>query len=312
VSAYYDEWIDWMKGQVRASTHDSYESHGTCYIKPILGRVQLGRLSPTDVKRFHGALRERGKTASNRRRVHATLHRMLADAVADGLIATNPTSVGRKSLERPEPYRFLTWTPAELRTFLVQSRDDRLHALYHLLALTGCRRGEALGLAWSDVSLTQTRTLSIRRTLVMVGRTPTFSEPKTTHGTRIIELDEETVAVLRAHRTRQAAEQLAAGEAWLNEDSLCFTDELGAPLPPDSVSKAFRRTATHAGLRTIRLHDLRHTWATIAMSRGVPLKVVSERLGHSDPTFTARIYQHVLPGMQREAAETVAGAILGS
>jgi integrase len=206
-----------------------------------------------------------------------------------------------------------TWPRATLAAFLrwCEAAGDPLYALWLLLATTGLRRGEALGLCWDSVDLDAAR-LSIRRTLVDVdwGR-PVWSDPKTARGRRVVALDPVTVAALKACRAAQAEDKLRLGADYSGH-GLVFARPDGTPLHPDSTSKRFRRLVANAGLPAIRLHDLRHTWATLALEAGVHPKVVQERLGHSNVSITLDLYSHVSPAMQSDAAERVAKLILDS
>jgi len=175
---------------------------------------------------------------------------------------------------------------------------------YRLLAATGMRRGEMLGLRWTDFDLVVGR-LTINRSLTVVDGALVWSSPKTARSRRSLSLDPETVAVLRSHKVRQVEEQLAAGPAWIGED-LVFCDELGGPLQPDQFTRAFGRAVARADVPVIRLHDLRHTWATQALQAGVHPKVVSERLGHATTGITLDIYSHVQPELDAQAATRVA------
>ncbi|MCP3934207.1 MAG: site-specific integrase [Actinomycetia bacterium] len=172
------------------------------------------------------------------------------------------------------------------------------------------RRGEALGLRWRDLDL-DSGDLRITQTIVTISYTPQFDTPKTKRSRRSIYLDHTTVDELRRHRLRQKEERLALGEAWMNDGDLVFTDELGRPLHPDKVTRAFRAHVREADLRSIRLHDLRHTYATLALKAGVHPKVVSDRLGHATTGITLDLYSHVTPGIGREAADLVADRIFG-
>jgi integrase len=180
----------------------------------------------------------------------------------------------------------------------------------HLLATTGMRRGEVLGARWQDVDLDEAW-LAVRQTLIAVGYEVQVSEPKTERSRRRIGLDAATVTALRAHRARQLQERLAWGEAW-TDSGLVFTKEDGTPLHPHSLSQFFEKRARAAGLPPIRLHDLRHSYATAALGAGVPTRVLSERLGHSSTALTTDTYQHVVAEMDEEAAAKVAAVILGA
>jgi integrase len=200
------------------------------------------------------------------------------------------------------------WSADQLGAFLATTHDDRLGPLWHTLAMTGMRRGEALGLRWTDIDLEAGR-LSIQRSLVPAAGEVIVSEPKTAKGRRSIALDPGTVDGLREQAQRQLDDQVAAGEAYSATDEYVFTDELGGPLDPDRVSKYFNTAVRKALLPRIRLHDLRHTHATLALQAGVHPKVVQERLGHSTIAITLDIYSHVIPAMQKEAAVLIAGLV---
>ena len=169
------------------------------------------------------------------------------------------------------------------------------------------RRGEALGLRWSDVDLENAR-LSVRRALIPTNREVVVSEPKTAKGRRVVALDPVTVEVLKAQAARQLDEQSECDEAWV-ETGLVFTAENGAALDPESVSRYWRQAVKKAMLPPIRLHDLRHTHATLALQAGVHPKVVSERLGHATVSITLDTYSHAIPAMQEEAAALIAGLV---
>jgi integrase len=172
--------------------------------------------------------------------------------------------------------------------------------------MTGMRRGEVLGLRWSDIDFEMNR-LSVRNTLVSVNYRLVESIPKT-HKARVIDLDADTLQSLREHKVRQLDEHKEWGEDY-EENNLVFPRENGSPLHPDGYTQRFELEVKHSGLRRIRLHDLRHTHATIALRAGIPVKVISERLGHETPAFTLKQYAHVIPGMQAEAAEKIASLV---
>ena len=166
-----------------------------------------------------------------------------------------------------------------------------------LAANTGMRRGEVLGLRWGDVDLKSAR-LSVNRSLISVAYELNESRGKTRTARRTIDLDERTMDVLRTIRSPDSK---------VEDYVFCHKD--GTPIHPQVLSDAFKRLVGQSGLPRIRLHDLRHTHATLLLKAGVPIKVVSERLGHSTPGFTMATYQHVLPGMQAEAARTFAALL---
>jgi integrase len=172
--------------------------------------------------------------------------------------------------------------------------------------MTGLRRGEVLGLRWKDVDLDAGR-ISVRQAVVAVAYEVLTSTPKN-HQARVVDLDEGTVRQLRRHRERQAADRAEWGEDY-RDAGLVFAKEDGSPIHPHTFSQAFERLVAKSGLPRIRLHDLRHTHASIALQAGVPVKVISERLGHESPAFTLKQYAHVIPGMQAEAASLISSVV---
>jgi integrase len=170
--------------------------------------------------------------------------------------------------------------------------------------MTGCRRGEALGLTWPDLDIENGR-VAIKRALVPIDGRLRETEPKTKRGRRLIALDQETVEVLREQACRQLAEQQAMGDAWIDSGRV-FTAESGEQLHPERISALFRRLVRAAALPPIPLHGLRHTYASLALAKGVNAAIVSRRLGHATVAFTLDIYSHVLPQVDAEAAEFIA------
>ena len=210
--------------------------------------------------------------------VHACLHKACKNAVRWGHISRNPLDAAdppRKKSDGTKEMR--TWTKEQVKAFLGAMQDERLCSLWHTIAMTGMRRGEAIGLRWSDVDLEGGR-LSVRRALIPNGREVIVSEPKTVKGRRVIALDPGTVEVLKAQAARQLDEQKEWDEAWV-ETGLVFTLENGAALDPESVSRYWRQAVKKAMLPQIRLHDLRHTHATLALQAGIHPRSSPSALG---------------------------------
>jgi integrase len=238
--------------------------------------------------------------------VHTIIKRALKDAVRRRRLARNPADTvdpPRRSV-RPE---LPVWDAETVAEYLDRSQadEDRLHALWHFLAATGVRRGEALGLRWSDVDLSAAMA-TVVQTVVTVDHVPVVSEPKTAAGRRPVHLDRDTLDALRQHRKQQNEERLLIGSGW-HAEGLVFCSVDGRALHPDRVSREFDRRVKRWGLPRIPLHGLRHTWATLAMRAGVHPRVVQERLGHSTIAVTLGTYSHVAPVMHEDAAELVAG-----
>ena len=233
------------------------------------------------------------------RRVHATLHRALRDAVRDNLLPRNPAdNVEFPKAVRQDP-KLAAWDSDQLEAFLESTEGDRLRPLWTLYANTGCRRGELLGLTWDNVDL-KAGTIEICRALVPVGYTVVVSEPKTDAGYRTIKIPAWVGAVLKRHKADQRAEQMAHRDVWGKDRpaevdglNLVFTNEVGRELHPDRVSKLFEAAVTKSKQPKISLHGLRHTHGTIMCNElGVPVAVVSKRLGHSKTSMTYDFYVH--------------------
>jgi integrase len=307
------QWLPGLAGQVRPTTLHAYSTNLERYALPRVGAVLLQRLTPAHLNQLYSALLAGGGrggrplSARTVQSVAMTLRKAIGDAARWGLVHRNVAALS--SPPRPRRAEMRTWTAEQLRRFLEHVAGDRLYAAWLLLASTGMRRGELLGLRWVDVDLELAR-VSVRQTLVLAGRQVVISEPKTSRGRRSIALDPRTVAALRAWRAAQAAERLAWGGAWV-DSGLCFTREDGTPLHPEWLSDAFAWRVQRAGLPPIRLHDLRHTHASLGLAAGVPVKVMSERLGHTSSSFTADAYQHVTPALEEQAASTVARLVFG-
>ncbi len=310
-----DEWLPAVRPPwVRPSTWASYRMAVERHIVPALGGVLLQGLTPGHLTAFYRALLEDGRrdrrgglAPKSVRNIHGVLHAALRDAVRWGYLPRNVAAVA--DLPKGMAPEMRVWSPEQLRAFLDQVRGKPLYAAWLLLATTGMRRGEVAGLRWVDVDLDAGR-LSPRRPRVVVNNEVVVSEPKTGKGRRSLALDHATIAALREHRTRQLEQRLAVGPHW-QDSGLVFTWPDGRPIHPHRFSKWFEQHARAAGLPKIRLHDVRHSYATAALAAGVPAKVVSERLGHANIAITMDTYSHVLPGLDAHAAGTVARLILG-
>jgi integrase len=307
-----DEWLPAVKPKLRASTWASYRTNTNAHVVPVLGEVKLQGLTPVQLNLFYAHLLESGRrrggglSPKTVRNIHVMLHRALKDAVRWGYLPRNVAvavdpPVGR-SAERH------VWTPDQLGAFLEHVRADRLYALWLLVATTGMRRGELAGLRWVDINFANAR-VSPQRPRVVVDHAVEVSEPKTAKGRRALALDPATLAVLREHETRQAEEKAMIGAGY-RHSGLVFTWPDGSPIHPDLMTRWFEQHSRAAGLPRIRLHDVRHSYASAALAAGVPAKVISERLGHATVGFTLDTYSHVLPGLDAAAAQAVAQLIL--
>ena len=321
LAEYLPQWLQAARLRgLRQTTLVGYEVMITRQLIPRIGALQLRELTPAHLNTLYLELLEGGRlqrpgglSPRTVRAAHTVLRRALADAVRQGLLTRNvadfadPPSAAAARAEARKSVK--TWTTAQLRQFLERTRDNPLYSAFLLGAMTGMRRGEVLGLRWSDVDLDEKR-LRITQTLVAPRYELVFSEPKTAAGRRTVALDDRTVAALREHRRQQAAARLAFGRGY-EETGLVFTQEDGSPVVPMIFTQRFQKASRDAGLPQIRFHDLRHGHVTYLMQAGVPLPVIAQRVGHSSVAVTGDIYSHVRPELRDDAATLVAKIVGG-
>lgn len=300
LSAYLQEWLEnFAKPSVRARTFASYELN-VRRARELIGWIRLNELTPAHIQGAYATLMKRGLAARTVWRMHMVLHRALRQAVQAGIMLRNP--VDGVSRPKARHYEVRTLSLEETRRLFEATKDHRLHALWVVLATTGLRLGEALGLKWEDIDLKMGK-LSVRRALQReTGVGFVLVEPKTARSRRTVYLAPGTVDVLKEHRDRQAKERKVAENLWQEQFELVFKTEVGKPMQDGQVSWRFHRALKQAGLPRIRIHDLRHTAATQLLERGVHPKVVQEMLGHSTITLTLDTYSHVIPGLHAQAA----------
>ncbi|GAA4546997.1 tyrosine-type recombinase/integrase [Pseudonocardia xishanensis] len=238
--------------------------------------------------------------------VHVMLRHALGDAVEHRLLSSNPAA--RVKPPRVKSSRHSTWTPAELGRFLAAARTDRFSAMWLLFATTGMRRSEAVGALRSAFD-PAAETLTVISTRVIAAGKAQRSDGKSHRSRRLLGLDPTTVAALRRHLQEQDEERTAFGTSYTDEDLLfCWPD--GSPLYPDTITERFQRISREAGLPPIRLHDVRHTYATMALRAGVNPKIVSTRLGHATVAFTLETYTADIPELDQAAAITISNLFL--
>jgi integrase len=298
-------WLPGVRPTLRPGTYSSYAVNVRTHMVPGLGSLRLAELDPPTINAFYGRLLDGGARAplapSTIRRLHATLRRALRDAVRWGYLAANP------AIEADPPWvprkEMPAWDVAEMRSFLTAVRTDPRYELWLFYALTGARRGEALGVRWSDVDL-KGRRVTIQRAHLVVDHRLWVGETKTARSRRTIAIDRGLTDALAELRRRETDRGRGRG------GDLVFVREDGAPWHPEQVSRWFADLVDRLGLPRLRLHGTRHSHATCALAAGVDAKIVSIRLGHSHMGVTADLYQHALPGLDREAAERMARLIL--
>jgi integrase len=298
-----------VKARVRPSTYRGYEQQVRTNIRPLVGPVPLARLTPSDVEAMQASLVEAGRAARTARTARIILSAALADAVRDGAIPRNVARLARPPrVERPD---LAVLTASDVQALLAATTDDNDGPLYAVAVASGLRQGELLGLTWDDVD-TDAGQLTVRRALALDEHgTYSLRPPKTARSRRTISLPEFGLQALRRQQRRVKELQLAAGSAWQDREGLVFPDPIGRPLSGTAVTKDFAAALRRAKLPHIRFHDLRHTFATLAISRGASLRAVADALGHSSITVTADTYAHVTPELRREVASALDGVLAG-
>jgi integrase len=308
LNAYLDEWLALSRSRVKPSTWQSYDDACRAYLRPALGGCRVGELTVHQLNlHFVQLLQEGGrrggplsqKTLTN---THAILHKALADAVTDGRLDHNIASRVRLPRHDPDgdlrPSRLRTWDTDQAARFLELTAGDPLHDLWRVALATGMRRGELLGLSWEDVDLEQ-RQVRVRRSLSYIGRRFHITSTKTGR-TRVLAIDDDTVAAI-ARRPRPTHPD------W----PLVFTGESGMPIRPQHVTHRWRAQWPDLELPRITFHALRHCHACLLLDQGVPIPVVSQRLGHTNVMMTMRVYAHVLPAQDHAAAAAIGRALAG-
>jgi integrase len=308
-----DYLTSWLAGRraLRPSTRLAYEIHLRKHLEPHLGDIPLALLSLDDIERMYLALAvTRGRdgqllTAATIRRIHATLMSALTSAVRRGVLERNPA----EHVEPPRAIapRMRVWTADQLAPFLDVAGRDSSQPLFLLLALTGVRRGEAIGLRWIDLDLDQ-GLLFVEQQIVAVAGQQHTGPPKTSNGRRTLALASRLVDALDHHRAEKIEGARLMGVDWA-DTALVFTTALGTPLRPGQVSRHFQRLVVASGVPMIRLHDLRHSSASLGLASGESLLEVSRRLGHSSITITADVYSHVSSATARTSAQRLADSI---
>jgi integrase len=304
VAQYLESWLEVAKHQVEPGTFRRYKNFVRIHIIPVLGRVVLSRLTAQQVQSLYAKALSKGLSTTTVHHLHGAFHRALGDALRLGLIQRNVTEMVRPP--RRQHHEMMVLNKEQARSLLAVVAGDRFEAVYVLALSTGMREGEIFALHWRDVDL-ERAVLSVRGTIKEGEKGFFVGKTKTAYSRRRIDLSQNVVEALRRHRQRQDEEKNLLGGAWDSSQDLVFPNTVGSAMIPDNfVKRYFKRAAKLAGLPgELRFHDLRHTAATLLLSEGVNAKVVSEMLGHADVSITLRIYAHVLPSMQKQAAKII-------
>lgn len=309
VGDYLERWLeDSVKGTVRTSTYEAYRYMVEPHLVPFLGALKLRDINPVHVRALYRDKLEAGLSAATVRKMHAVLNKAMKQAVMDGLVHRNvcdsvrPPRLARKEI-RP-------LDPEQAGALLRAAASDRLEALYVLAVHTGMREGELLGLKWEDVSLDgEEPVLRLRRALVREAGKVALGELKTPKSRRQVRLTRAAAGALRAHLARQMEEIERAGPSY-RPGGLVFATESGSPINPSNLrNRSFKPLLRRAGLAGICFHDLRHTCATLLLTRNVHPKLVQELLGHATISMTLDTYSHFLPSMGNQTVRAMEAAL---
>jgi integrase len=306
LGAYLHDWLRLTAPTLRVSSAQRYEIAIRRHIEPVIGHVPLVRLRAQDVQALHARLLSQGLSAATIGHVHSVLNAALADAERWGRIGRNPARL--VSVPKDQRREMQTFTPSEAITLLTVAETAPLGTLFALLLTTGLRIGEALACRWTDVDLVTGR-LAVTGTMSRGEKGYIRTEPKTASGRRLILLSSDGREALKRQAIRQKEQKLAAGRAW-GDRGYIFTDAIGRPLNPGgAIDRAWKDLLTTAQLPARRIHDLRHTYATLQLGQNTPAKVVSEALGHSNIAITMNRYSHVTQAMQELARSNMDRAL---
>jgi integrase len=303
-----DRWLPHAATRVRPTTHDRYASLLRCHVEPRIGRLSLGKVRPVHVQAALDGMLADGLAPRTVLHAHRVLSEALRQAVRWQVLATNPASAA----EPPEPERPKLHVPDQtaVRRLLDEASEGPVYVALVLAASTGLRRGEVLGLRWSTVDL-EAGEIGVVASLQRVRGELLFLDPKTDRSRRTVALPRFTVQTLKRWRADQAERRLLLGEAWQDAGVVVDRGD-GRPFEPGELSRAFAAIAKRAGLQGVRLHDLRHAFATSLLEADIHPAVASQALGHASTAFTMDTYQHVLKPMGRKVAQTMQRALGGA
>ena len=303
VGEYLDRWLnDSDRGSVRPSTYERHEQIVRLHLKPALGCVKLSKLTPAHVQGLYRDKLDSGLSPATVQKIHTVLHKALAQALKWNMIPRNAADAVKAP--RPAPEEMHPLSPDEARKLIEAVRGDTLEALYVLAVHTGMRQGELLALRWEDIDLNE-GVIRIRRTLVRSGGRISIGEPKTKGSRRTVYLTGAAVEALKTHLEQQLEDIERLGDLY-RDHGLVFTSGVGTLINPTNLRiRSFAPLLERAGLPQIRFHDLRHTCATLLLSRNTNLRLVQDLLGHATVAITLDTYSHIIPGMGNLTARTM-------
>ena len=303
VGTWLDEWFENVaKIKVRASSHQTYRGYIDNHIKPNIGNIPIEKLTTMDLQKFYRKLLTKGRierieskdqpkglSAKTVRNINQVISSAMDLAVAQKIIPANPTNAC--ALPKIEHQEMQTIPAEQLQAFLQEAKATGVYEMYYIELATGLRRGELLGLKWQDIDW-KNGVIKVRRQVARVDGQIKEAPLKTKNSYRSVTISQQAIEVLKEQKRK-------------TNDTYVFPSPNGGPISPDSVNNMLKRVLERAGIPKVRFHDLRHTFATIALQNGVDIKTVSGMLGHFSAGFTLDTYAHVITSAQKEAAETM-------
>ena len=297
---FFELWLNGKELSRRPGTVDNYRKIANTYILPRLGNMRLQEILPAHIKQLYLLLKQEGKGARSIQATHVVLHCALKQAVREGLLGRNPLdAVDRPRVEQAEPQIL---TEEQARQLLAVASGSLFETVFYLALITGMRKGELLGLKWSDLDSAKGSIQVQRQLQYLKPDGYILVPPKTKAGKRPIKLGQGMLAQLEKHRAHQELLKAAAGDKW-QENGLIFTSSIGTYMDQSKVSKEFKRLLKKAGLPNLRFHDLRHTSLSLLLEMGTPVNTVQRRAGHSKASVTVDVYGHAMTGSQNQAAD---------
>lgn len=301
VQEYVEKWLEEVhKPIIKLKTYIDYRSLIKNYIVPGLGAIKLQKLTPQQVQAFYSKKLSEGFAPKTVKNIHVLLHKALHDAVKWNILSRNVCDAVTPPRLSHKEHQVLT--PAQVQTLFKQIKGHRFEPLLTLALVTGMRCGELLALHWSDIDFANC-SLQVKRTVTHFKNLGYVeAEPKTAKSRRQIKLPLFVVEILIKHQAQQNEHRCKNPETWLDK-GLVFTGATGNYISLTTLRKTFNNVLKQAGLPHMRFHDLRHSAATIMLSKGTHPKVVQEILGHSQISVTLDVYSHVLPSMQEDVTK---------
>ena len=307
VGTWMDEWFENVaKIKVRPSSHQTYRGYIDNHIKPNIGNIPLEKLTTMDLQKLYRTLLTKGRverieaenqpsglSAKTVRNINQVISSALDLAVAQKIIPSNPTDACE--LPKVEHREMQTIPEEQLQAFLAEAKATGVYEMYYIELATGLRRGELLGLKWQDIDW-KNGIIKVRRQIARVDGQIVEAPLKTKNSYRTVTISPQAIEVLKQQRAK-------------THDQYVFPSPNGGPISPDSVNNMLKRVLARAGIPKVRFHDLRHTFATIALQNGVDIKTVSGMLGHFSAGFTLDTYAHVTTAAQKEAAQTMGNVL---